>query len=106
MKNVTMTTEKLINEMIKNEAKYGNELQYLLNSMKSRLGYEGATIAEMKKYNEYVSNESQIDIVVTNVLRGINVNFNEYINVVDCLNLQYATIRDFNKLVKACYESN
>ena len=37
---------------------------------------------------------------------GMGVKYNEYINVVDCLDLQYTTIKDFNKLVDTIYKES
>lgn len=107
MKYITITTEKLVNEMVKNNQKYGKELQYLLDAMKGRVGYYGGTIKEMKKHNETLDNTTQINVIVSNVLRGMGKQFEKYIYVVDCADLHYVSIYDFNKLVKICYnESN
>lgn len=106
MKNITMTTENKIKEMLKNNIKFASELNYLLDTMKGRIGCQGATISEMKKWNEVVENENQINVIVTNVLMGMGVKYNEYINVVDCLDLQYTTIKDFNKLVDTIYKES
>lgn len=104
MNVITAATEKRINEMVKIGNIYGNELLYLLNTMKSNIGWYGATIKEIKNGGEYLKNYTQFDVVITGILRGMGINFEKNINVVGTHDLHYVTIRDFNLLVKKCSE--
>lgn len=102
MEYVTKATEKRINQMIKNDNRYADILLYLLNELKSRIGWYGGTIQEIEKYGYHVDNEQQIRVNESNILRSMGNKFKEYITVVFCEDLHHANIKDFNALVKAC----
>lgn len=99
MKTITTATEKRVKELAKT-SELGEELAYLLKSLKVRIGCDGSTIKQMKEWGEEIANETQIDIVISNQLRGMAVNYPQYLNVVGTHDLSYVTIRDFNGLVK------
>jgi len=101
---VSKATEKKINEMVKNEGYYSNTLLYLLGEMKSQIGWNGGTIAQIEKTGEHIENSNQFDVRLTPKLHGISIDYNKYINTVGTLNLHYVTIRDFNGLVNICYK--
>lgn len=102
MEYVTKATEKRISQMIKNGNKYADILLYLLNELKSRIGWFGGTIKEIEKYRYHVDNEQQIRVNESNILRGMGNKFEKYITVVFCEDLHHADIKDFNALVKVC----
>ena len=101
MKNITMATEIRINNMVKQNIEQAKALLYILNQLKSRSGWLGATIAEMKKYGYTIENDNQVKVYVSDIMRGMAVNFEELFNAVDCCDLHYVTLRDFNKLTLA-----
>ena len=100
MRTITTATEKRVNEL-KKTSEAGQELAYILKNLKARIGCYGSTIKQMKEWGEELANETQIDIVISNQLRGLAVNYPKYLNVVETHDLSYVTIRDFNGLVKA-----
>ena len=105
MKNITTVTEKTIENMVKNNMRYANELAYILQEMKCRHSCLGATVHEMKKWNIELENRTQINLYISNELRGMSITFEKYITVVDLYDLHHANIKDFNGLVKSCYNN-
>lgn len=103
---ITTATEKRIDEMIKNEKQYALELFYLLNFMKSNDGCLGSTVKQMKKWNIEMPNKQDVTIYDNPKFTGMSIDYNKYINVVLCKDLHYASIKDFNGLVKKIYEIN
>lgn len=110
MKNITQATENRIKKMVKNEHRYGECFEYLLNKMKEMEGFSTSfTITEIKEYfdgEEYLKNETQVEFFKWDapLLRGLEYAFPNMISVVDCLNLHYVNVSDFNKLVKCVFE--
>lgn len=111
MKTITQVTEKRINEMLNSEDDtkwvYGKVLEVILRKIKMSCGYIG-TIKELKFYGEKLPNTTGLNIddfpeEYVDVCRGMSVNFNEYINTITCLDIQALTLKNFNELVKACY---
>lgn len=109
MKNITQVTENRIKKMVREGHKFGECFAILLDDMKARIHSCGLTVAEIKKYNydtPYLENETQIEFFkwYGPLYRGLEYAFPELIGVVDCLNLHYLNIYDFNKLVKLVSE--
>lgn len=103
MKNITQATEKRIKDMIKRGHKYGRCLQQLLDDMKGREGWLGGSISEMKKSGVELENNTQIHIwkSYAPLYFGLSHMFPDYLYTVDCCDLHYVSIYDFNALVKA-----
>ncbi|HZK71094.1 MAG TPA: hypothetical protein VFD03_06190 [Clostridia bacterium] len=104
MNTITKATLKTIAKMEKADMKYSWELRYLFNTMQGNMSWLGASIKEMKNAGITMDNSEQIEIYVSDIIRGMGIKFESYITVVSCYDLQYATIKDFNGLVKACYK--
>lgn len=106
MEYITQATEKRIKEMVKNEHKFGEALQQLLDDMKSREGWYGATIKEMKDAGYNLENATQIKVqyYYQHLYNGLTVLFENLFYATFTNDLHHASIYDFNKLVKMVYE--
>lgn len=106
MKYITQTTENRIKEMIKKEHKFGEALQQILDEMKCRESWYGATIKEMKESGCRLSNATQINVpyYYQYLYNGLSVIFGNLFYVTFTSDLHYANIYDFNKLVKKVSE--
>lgn len=106
MNNVTQVSENKIKEMVKNSHRYGECLLSLLDRMKGRIGWEGASVKEMKKYGYVLDNDTQVKVSYCYMeeYNGLSVLFSEIFNATFTNDLHHATIKDFNKLVKMVSE--
>lgn len=102
MKNITQATEKRIKKMVERGHKFGEALQSLLDDMKSRMGWYGASIKEMKKYGYELENETQVNVsrYYQPLYNGLGCIFSDIFTATFCLDLHYVSIKDFNELVK------
>lgn len=106
MKFITQATEKRINEMVRNNHKFGDALQSLLDAMKAREGWLGSSIKEMASYGVHLDNDTQIRAseYYTPLYNGMTCAYSEFFNASFTLGLNVANIYDFNKLVKIMSE--
>lgn len=106
MKSITQATENRIKAMVKSNHKFGEALQDLLDEMKSREGWYGASIKEMKKAGYELENTTQIKVSTyyEYLYNGLTCLFFDLFHATFTLGLHYATINDFNELVKVVSE--
>lgn len=103
MNNITAITEKRV---MTADCKYSDLLKYLLNKMKSQIGWYSASISEMKKYNVQLDNAKQMNVYKSNEMYGLCYTYNDYIRYVGTNDLSYVNIDDFNGLVKSVITGN
>ena len=104
MKSITMASENRIMDMVRKGIPAANELLYMLDELKKRETCTGVTIKDMKRWGVTLDNANQIEVFVSNTMRGMGVNFEGLLTVTGCLDLHHVTIHDFNKLVIAVQE--
>lgn len=106
MTYITQITEKRIREMVKKGHKFGEALQQILDDMKAREGWLGASIKEMKSYGVELENETQISVSTyyQYLYNGLTYLFYDLFYATFTLGLHSATITDFNKFVKVVSE--
>ena len=106
MKSITQATENRIKAMVKRDHKFGEALQDLLDEMKSREGWYGASIKEMKEAGYELENTTQIKVSTyyEYLYNGLTCLFFDLFHATFTLGLHCATINDFSKLVKVVSE--
>ena len=106
MKRITQATENRIKAMKQSGNKYAEELDYILNNViKGSAGCVGASIAEMKSWGIELDSAGQYRAIITNTTRGMSILYPDYIHTVDCLDLHYINLYDFNALVRAAAQA-
>lgn len=109
MKYITAITEKRITKAACKD-NFGfwaydeaGTLAAILDDIKNRYGWYGASVAEAKKNGQQFSSASQLTGFAhrTNVLFDWTIRFPELVNYSNTLGLDVLTIFDFNGLVKA-----
>lgn len=110
MKNISYTTEKIINLMKKKS--YGdrslleNVVIAVYDKAFSDCGYYGATLKEFEQYLGYkLDNSRQSNIYYMDGIHGIEYMTNRNARYVGTNDLSCVNIDDFNLLVKQAYES-
>ena len=113
MNYVTIITEKRINQMMNdnltlNGSDYGQILNRLLNGLKKWSDWND-TISKAKESHIGIVNELQVNTRdmyerYRNTLSGWSINYSSMISSVECWDLHYVNIHDFNALVKTVYD--
>lgn len=109
MKYITATSENRIMKAASKdnfgfwEFDEASTLAAILDDIKARYGWCGATVSEAKKLGQRFDNYDQINGFShrDHILFGWSVRFPELVNYSNTLGLDVLTIYDFNGLVKA-----
>lgn len=103
-KTIAAITEKRIQQMKKDDHRYAEVLAYILTEIKCRECCDGATVAELKKLDLELPNQTQINVYEMPEMNGLSILYPDYISAVFCLDLHHLNIYDFNGLVKTLSE--